>query len=135
MSYRQRNGTLVLADVSVVAARGSANRQRLMTKTGVLAKAREAKKRKENDAQAKANKAKFIPLVVEARGGFGEDAIKFFKSGWRARTFERSIQPWNTTRTSSTTRRQSVLHWPGAQLKTLRWHPNRWLGCLNESVR
>ena len=95
MSYRQRNGTLVLTDVSVVAARGNTNRQRLMTKTGVLAKAREVKKRKENDAHAKANKAKFIPLVFEARGGFGEDAIKFFKSAARAnRTFERSIQPW-----------------------------------------
>ena len=95
MSYRQRNGTLVLTDVSVVAARGNTNRQRLMTKTGVLAKAREVKKRKENEAHAKANKAKFIPLVFEARGGFGEDAIKFFKSAARAnRAFERSIQPW-----------------------------------------
>jgi len=84
MSYRQRNGTLVLTDVSVVAARGSANRQRLMTKMGVLAKAREVKKRKENEAHAKANKAKFIPLVFEARGGFGEDAISFFKSAARA---------------------------------------------------
>ena len=38
MSYWQRNGTLVLTDASVVAARGSANRQCLMTKTGVLAR-------------------------------------------------------------------------------------------------
>ena len=41
---------------------------------------REVKKRKENDDNAKANKAKFIPLMFEARGGFGEYAIKFFKS-------------------------------------------------------
>jgi hypothetical protein len=75
----------------VAAARSNINRNDLMTKVCVLAKAREAKKRKEN----KANKAKFIPLVFEARGGFGEAAIKFFKSAARAhRTFERSIQPW-----------------------------------------
>jgi hypothetical protein len=30
--------------------------------------------------RAKANKAKFIPLVFEARGGFGEAAVQFFKS-------------------------------------------------------
>jgi hypothetical protein len=116
MSYLQRDDTLVLTDISVAAARSNINRNDLITKIRVLAKAWEVKKRKENVDRAKANKAKFIPLVFEARGGLGEADIKFFKSATRAnRTFERS-SPGSTTHTSNTTRRQSVLHWPEAQL-------------------
>ena len=86
--YRNARNKLVFTDVSVIAARGSANRQHLMTKSLVLAKAREKQKRSENDDRAKRNSADFIPLVFEARGGFGDAALK------ADRTYDRSIQPW-----------------------------------------
>jgi hypothetical protein len=51
----------------VAAARSNINHTDLMAKVCTLAKARECEKRKETVDRAKANKAKFIPLVFEAR--------------------------------------------------------------------
>ena len=93
--YRNARNKLVFTDVSVIAARGSANRQHLMTKSLVLAKAREKQKRSENDDRAKRNSADFIPLVFEARGGFGDATVKFLKAAAKANhTYDRSIQFW-----------------------------------------
>lgn len=95
MSYRDLQGGLTLVDVSVASARTGVNRPALMTQTLVLAKKRERKKRSENVDRAKANAAAFTPLVFEARGGFGESALKYFKQAARAnRTFDSAIQPW-----------------------------------------
>jgi len=63
--YRNARNKLGFTDVSVIAARGNANRQHLMTKSLVLAKVCEKQQRSENDDHAKHNSADFVPLVFE----------------------------------------------------------------------
>ena len=104
-----------------------------MTQTGVLTKVREVKMQD----HAKGNKAKSIPLVFEARGGFGDDAIKFFNSDVTCRanrTFERSIQPWEyNSHFQYYTKAVSVaLAWGSAQTRALTLKSNE-IRCLNES--
>eukprot|EP00045_Choanoeca_perplexa_P013167 m.147466 g.147466 ORF g.147466 m.147466 type:complete len:262 (-) comp16261_c0_seq3:45-830(-) len=95
MSFRDRNEQLILTDVSVIASRSGINREQLMSQSLVLAHQREKDKRTQNNGWARRNSAKFIPVVFEARGGFGPAAVQLLKYAARGnRTFEVSMHPW-----------------------------------------